>query len=226
MTLFAEFMTPMAGVTHASRHPGQRTRLSGPAVAAGHLKVGRGRRAGAPISGWSRAAAAVRRTGRRSSGELVHPKQVVGADVDRGDVGEPLHPHRLDAGRGLELGVCDASLAVGDRPVCQLLQSIGSDPADVLRLAGARGEVAGDGGPVDGPFMAVASAACAGKAAAWVVPPAAGDVGEAGNGEAEFLPDLGAGRVLGGPVVVDMAGSGCRAGRWRGRTSGSGPGDR
>lgn len=38
MTLFAEFMTPMADVTHASRNPGQPARLSGPAVAAGHLR--------------------------------------------------------------------------------------------------------------------------------------------------------------------------------------------
>ncbi len=38
MTLLAEFMTPMAGVPQASRNPGPRTRLSGPAVAAGHLK--------------------------------------------------------------------------------------------------------------------------------------------------------------------------------------------
>lgn len=122
MTLFAKSMTPMAGVPHASRNPGQRTHLSRPAVAAEHSRAGRGRRAGAPSSGWSRAAAAVgQEGGLRLSGELVHLEQVVGADVDRGDVGEPLHPHRLDAGRGLELGVCDASLGVGDRPVCQLL---------------------------------------------------------------------------------------------------------
>ncbi len=63
--------------------------------------------------------------------------------------------------------------------------------------------------------MAVAGAARAGKAAAGVVPPAAGDVGEAGDGEAELFLDLGAGRVLGGPVVVNMAGGRCRAG-WEG----------
>lgn len=57
--LFAESTTPMAGVPHATRNPGQRTRLSGRVVAAGNSRADRGRRAGAPSSGWSRAVAVV-----------------------------------------------------------------------------------------------------------------------------------------------------------------------
>src|SRR5882672_3808444 len=121
-------------------------------------------------------------------GDLVDEPQFAGLQLDGGGLVEPLHPDRFEAGRLGELCVGEAASGVGGGAFGEGLQVAVVDPAGVAGLSLGRVQVAGDDGAVDRPL--VADAARAGLAAAAVVAPPGGHLGQREDYEPDFLTHL------------------------------------
>jgi hypothetical protein len=86
-------------------------------------------------------------------GEVLDAGKVVLVDAHDAERVQPPDPDRFDAGRPGELGVWQLAAGVGGGAVGELLELGDGEPSGVAGLPLGGAELAGDGGPVQGPVM-------------------------------------------------------------------------